>query len=264
MKNLKQQTKEILSDFVETSFESVAIEIESNRGSINENINGNTKHLAASLLKIPLAMAVEKQIQVGCLNPNLKVKISDLLSLSLQNSILHSLINTKTLTLGEILNLSLASSDEGSTKFLRTLIDYKEIAKLLISIGCHDTEFDNYEKLLSVGGRTTALDSLRIIKFGTDQIKFPIVSTGLKYSILNSRIPIGVKEDLFEISHKTGTLTGVAHDVAQLKGVNGIMRLAFLTSKQTDLIVSGLKMGLCTNKLISIWNLSITKTTSFL
>ncbi len=263
MINLIEKSKLIINEFIESEFESIAVEIESDSGNYTDSINGHVQHHAASLLKVPLAMAVENEIKCKNINERSKIAISELLEFASQNSVLKGLVDTRNMSIREVINLSIISSDESCARYLRSIISTGAIADLLLDIDCLETEIYPNESRYSINGKTTALDALKFIKYGSNLKKYPILSNALANSITNSRIPIGVDKK-FSVQHKTGTLMGLAHDVAEIKGSAGILRIACLTSRQSDLIISGLRMGLCVNQLLSTWDLSASSTISIL
>ena len=84
-------------------------------------------------------------------------------------------------------------------------------------------------------------------------VQCPVFSGGLGMDIV----------DYFdEIAHKTGTLRGVAHDVAHLTCDRGDAWLAFLSYDQHDTLVTGYEMGVATRSLLEYAGLQVTSTRS--
>jgi hypothetical protein len=101
-----------------------------------------------------------------------------------------------------------------------------------------------------------------LIRSAADPDRFPACARALQHSIINSRIPLGVTAEDIDIAHKTGTLTGVAHDVAHLACRGGDVWLAFLSESQHDTLVTGYEMGLCTRELLECVGLQVMRSRS--
>jgi beta-lactamase class A len=256
-------TENALNKFATTVHRSVAIEISMQGVNWTSNINGQDAYPAASLLKIPLALATEQMMAKGELDPKTRVSLKTLCENKNQNSILSAFSDTKFITLAEVLRFTLISSDEQCARFLRQIVPNELIKKVIAEANCESTFFSNELDVFSIDGMTTTLDALRLVSCATDQLKYPHCSFSLKSSILNSRIPVGVDPTKYEIFHKTGTLKGVANDVAHINSDQGFIRIAFLTKNQQDLIISGYEMGLCVRLILDAWNITPTGIVGF-
>jgi len=246
-------TESALTKFATTVQRSVAIEISVQDFNWTSNINGQDIYPAASLLKIPLALATEQMITSGMLDPKKRVSLEALCENRNQNSVLSAFSDTKFITVEEVLRLALISSDEQCARYLRKIVPNELIRKVIAEASCRSTFFSNELNVISIAGTTTALDALRLISCATDKLRYPVCSFSLESSILNSRIPVGVDPTKYKVFHKTGTLQGVANDVAHINIDQGFIRIAFLTKNQEDLIISGYEMGLCVRLILDAW-----------
>jgi hypothetical protein len=256
-------TVSALSKFATTVQRSVAIEVCVRDFSWTSNINGQGIFPAASLLKIPLALATEQMMTNGALDPKKRVALKALCENRNQNSVLSAFSDTKFITVEEVLRLTLISSDEQCARYLRQIVPNELIRKVVSEASCKSTFFSNELNFISMEGTTTALDALRLISCAADKLRYPICSFSLESSILNSRIPVGVDPTKNKIFHKTGTLKGVANDVAHIITDQGFIRIAFLTKNQEDLIISGYEMGLCVRLILDAWKFTPTGIVGF-
>ena len=96
----------------------------------------------------------------------------------------------------------------------------------------------------------------------TDAARNPLTAAALHNTIRSSRIPLGADGLDVRLAHKTGSLAGVAHDVANIDCVHGTLSLAFLTEDQHDTLVSGYEMGICTRGLLQAWGLAVRRSRS--
>ena len=256
-------TESALNKFATTVHRSVAVEISARGLNWTSNINGQDVYPAASLLKIPLALATEQMMANGALDPKKRVSLKDLCENRNQNSVLSAFSDTKFITVAEVLRFSLISSDEQCARYLRQIVPNELIRKVVAEASCKSTFFSNEQNVISIEGMTTALDALRLISCATDKLIYPVCSFSLESSILNSRIPVGVDPTKYKIFHKTGTLEGVANDVAHINTDQGFIRIAFLTKNQEDLIISGYEMGLCVRLILDAWKFTPTGIVGF-
>ena len=115
-------TESALNKFATTINRAVAIEISVQGLNWTSNINGQDVYPAASLLKIPLALAAEQMMANGVLDPKRKVSLKALRENRIQNSVLSAFSDTKFITIEEVLRFTLISSDEQCTRYLRKIV----------------------------------------------------------------------------------------------------------------------------------------------
>jgi beta-lactamase class A len=217
---------------------------------------------AASLLKLALAMAVEAEL--GDRLDDMSVRVGDVLGNGSDSSVLHVLRPDLRLSAGDLLGLMVSASDGPSARWHLEQIGLDAVTEALESSGCTRTvaTVQDIEGEVSLAGSTTARDAVRLLLAATDAAAFPLTAHALASSIRNSRIPLGVTDVDVRIAHKTGTLPGVAHDVALIEAVDGRVAMAFLTEEQHDTLVTGYEMGQCARAVLEAWGLAARHTTS--
>lgn len=228
---------------------------------------------AASLLKLPLAAAVERALAAGRLPDPDGATVSRLRGPAGTGrsaitdggpSVLDVLDGCHRLSVRDLLGLMLSASDGPATRWLTDQVGIAAVRAAVAAAGCEHTTVD-----LAVDhpagplvGTTTARDALRLLSAVLDDPACPTSTHALRRSIRNSRIPLGAVDEDIEIAHKTGTLAGLAHDVAELTCDRSSVRVSFLTQHQHDTLVSGYAMGICTRQILQAFGLSVRRTTS--
>lgn len=211
---------------------------------------------AASLLKVAVGIALEERL-TSLDSP----RVGDLLRAD-DVSVLHALDPGRHVQPSELLALMLSASDAPSTRWAVDQVGLTATQDVLASVGADDsvvTADGDYGVL----GVTTARDAVRIVHAADDPARFPACARALRHSIMNARIPLGVSSQDITIAHKTGTLAGVANDVAHLGCDRGDLWVAFLSDGQHDTLVTGYDMGLCTRALLESSGLRASRSRSF-
>lgn len=214
---------------------------------------------AASLLKLPLALAVEAAFASGELDPGSLVAVERLVSRPGVLAVLHP---GHQVSLAELLGLCLALSDNDAARHLLSLVELPAVRDAATRCGATQTtvRWDDGHPGGPLVGTTTASDALALLAAGSDARRHPTTAGALANSVHNSRIPLGVTAADVKVAHKTGTLTGVGHDVAVLRTGTGEVRLAFLSDSQHDTLVTGYDMGICTQEILAAWGMSVRST----
>ena len=245
---------------------SVAIRVDLGEVTWAGGVRADQTRPAASLLKVPLAMAAEDALAADPAGWLAKVEVSigDLLSDWREPTVLRALDPDRSLRVGELIRLAVSSSDGPSAAWLLQSVGIDAVRSTIAGIGCLDTEAGVKDGAPggALVGLTTADDALKMMEAALDRGAYPIMSAALAASTLNSRIPLGVAQSDVEIAHKTGSLFGVAHDVARLRVTSGEVWLAFLTDTQHDTLVTGYEMGLCTQELLAAFGVKVSATSS--
>ena len=218
-------------------------------------------HPAASLLKLAVAIAAEEAIADGSLDATRRTTVAELGATPADRSVLDLLDPARDIDVVETLALMLGASDNPCARRLVELLGVGRIADVVARLGCAGTAVEA-DAEAGVGGVTTCRDALALLTAASDPVHHPASARALRHSIRNSRIPLGATEDDVRIAHKTGTLAGLAHDVAVLECAGGTAEVAFLTQDQHDTLVTGYAMGLCTREVLTAWGLSVRTTTS--
>lgn len=264
-----ERAEAALRTFAREPGRSVAVRVAIGKSVWNAEIAGDEPRPAASLLKLPLAMAVEQALDVekgvtaGDGLAEATVRIGELLEGWSEPTVLRALDAERTLTAVELLRLMVSSSDGPSARWLHSAVGNQVVA-VIEECGCTATEARLQPGAAggALVGRTTANDALRLLAAALDVTRHPITAAALANSTLNSRIPLSVQRSDIAVAHKTGTLFGVAHDVARLQVPGGEVWLAFLTDAQHDTLVTGYEMGMCTQEVLAAFGVGVTATGS--
>lgn len=239
------------------------------RAAWTDGVDPDTSRPAASVLKMPLAMAVEDGFRHGDLDPDARVPVAVLLGADGSapdpgRTPLRVLRPDATLAADEILGLCLALSDRACATWLVGTVGIGAIRAAIAAAGCEATtaEVALDDPSAPLVGRTTARDALRLIDASVDAAAYPRTAHALRNNVRDSRIPLGATDLDVDIAHKTGSLPGVAHDVAVIDCAGGRLTIAFFTEAQHDTLVSGYEMGICTRTILEAWGLGARATRS--
>jgi len=223
-------------------------------GAVHEDVSRS----AASLLKLPLAMALEPRLPDQ--GPQ---RVGDLLDQRDDASVLMALDPDRVLAPEEILRLMVSASDNPCARWALRSIGLPAVRAATLDGGAVATTVDEDSgEPGMLTGTTTARDAVTLLDAALDRTRFPVSAYALEHSIRNSRIPLGATDEDVLVAHKTGTLSGVASDVAHLTCRTGAMSIAFLTDSQHDILVTGYEMGICTRLLLDHFDLQVTRTVS--
>lgn len=247
-----------LAAFCREPGRSAYAEIDGPLGHWSGGVDAGAPRPAASLLKVPLAMAVEPL--VDDLTPQ---RVRDLLDRPGDASVLHVLSPDRMLSPSEMLGLMLAASDAPCARWAARSVGLDAVRAVLTSVGAESTTCvaDPEFGLL---GQTTAFEAIRLLQAACNARRYPVSASALENSIVNSRIPLGATEEDVTVAHKTGTLGGVANDVARLTCDAGEVWLAFLSDDQHDTLVTGYEMGVCARALLEAAGLRLERTVGVL
>ena len=251
-------SERLLRGFAREPGRSALVRVETPHAAWEAGVAADEPRPAASLLKVPLALAVEDAFRRGTPDAGEPVPIRRLLAADAGPGPLRVLLPQGTLTAAEVLGLCLALSDRSCATWLLDAVGIEAIRDVIARLGCDATAVvvargDPGGPLV---GRTTARDALRILAASVDDARYPVTANALRNSVRDSRIPLGAVDLDVRIAHKTGSLPGVAHDVAVIDCAGGTLWAAFLTETQHDTLVAGYEMGICTRGILATWGLA--------
>lgn len=250
-----------LRAFADPGGRSVMVDLAMGDHRWSDGVGEHVPRPAASLLKTALGIAVERAFDAGRLDPGESVPVGAVGDLA--GSVLALLEPAVTVTSADLLSLTLGASDNTAARWLAQRVPPADVLAVLADLGCRDTTVRldaSAPDLLQ--GQTTCADALALLTACADPGRHPRCATALRRSIRNSRIPLGAREEDIVVAHKTGTLPGLAHDVAILECAAGTVQIAFLTDRQHDTLVTGYAMGMCTRDVLEAWGLAVRRTVS--
>ena len=259
-----KESARLLRDYAREPGRSVLARVETPHAAWEGGVAADEPRPAASLLKVPLAMAVERAFGSGDLDPRATVLVRRLVAGDVRPGALHVLDPDLRLTAADVRGLCLALSDRSCTTWLLDAVGLVAVRDVVADLGCDATviSVDLEHPGGPLVGRTTARDALRLVAASTDAACHPLTAHALRNTVRDSRIPLGAAGLDVRIAHKSGSLAGVAHDVAVLDCPGGTLSLAFLTEEQHDTLVSGYEMGICTRGLLEAWGLAVRRSRS--
>ena len=254
----------IMSRFAREPGRSVAVRVMTPGRAWEGGAGEDVPRPAASLLKVPLAMAAETAFGAGSLSPAEAVPVRALLAAYDGRSPLQVLAPDHALSAAEVLGLCLSLSDRACATWLLGRVGLPAVELAAADAGCETTTMacapaDPAGPLV---GETTARDALALLGAAADAVRYPLTDHALRNNIRDSRIPLGATDLDVEIAHKTGSLAGVANDVAVITCAGGTVWIAFLAEAQHDTLVTGYEMGICTRELLDAWGLGARGTRS--
>lgn len=221
-------------------------------------VHDDASRPAASLLKLPLAMAIEPRLQ-----DLPSVRVGELIADRDNDSVVCSLDPDRVLSPAEVLRLMLSASDNPCARWAMQAIGAPAVVEACVAAGALSTTVVSDDEH-GLRGVTTARDAVRLLAAAADADAFPVSAYALRHSIRNSRIPLGARDEDVAIAHKTGTLAGVASDVARIDCDGGALLIAFLSEGQHDTLITGYEMGICTRQLLDAFGLRARSTMSVL
>lgn len=251
------QPRALLHAFAREAGRSVYAVIHSRDVDWAEGVQDEVSRPAASLLKIALAMAIEPRLADLS-----SLSVADLLQPSDDATVLRALDPGRILAPDEMLRLMLMASDNPCARWALGQVGIRAVEEAVACTSGTTTVREDPHEPGTLEGSTTARDAVSLLRAVLDEKRFPVSAAALRQSIRNSRIPLGATTDDVSIAHKTGTLTGVAHDVAHLRCRSGDMWIAFLTEEQHDILITGYEMGICARSLLDHFGLQVERTLS--
>jgi beta-lactamase class A len=201
-------------------------------------VRGDVPRPAASVMKVPLLMAVYRDAAQGRIDLGRSVLVESL-SRTRYVSILAAFDPGRTLSLRELARLAVITSDNPAMVRLQSLIDFAGVNGLLAELGCPAqcrmaAGFSEDE--LGPKNRANVLTTDACIRIWTALKHDPIYADlmiALKNNLRNQRIPALLPDEVAAF-HKTGSLDGVVNDVGILEDDRVCFALAFLTDGQSD------------------------------
>jgi len=254
-----RESERLLREYAREPGRSVLARVETPAAVWEGGVAENEPRPAASLLKVPLAMAAERAFANGGLDPEATVAVSRLDAHAPGPGPLRVLRPGLLLTAADVVGLCLSLSDRACATWVLDLVGVAAVRDVVACLGCDATTVmdDREDAGGPIVGRTTARDALCLLAASQDAARYPLTANALQHGIHNTRIPLGATGLDVRVAHKTGTLLGVAHDAAIIDCDGGMLSLAFLTEKQHDTLVSGYEMGICTRGLLQAWGLIV-------
>ena len=230
-----------------------SVALRSLRGDAVEfQLNADVERPAASILKLPLAVAVLEAAQDGGLQRR-AVRVVELPPTTYP-TLLAVFDGDHELTIEEACGFMLATSDNPLADFLLELVGLDAVNDQALRLGAEATRlrvgFADGE-LGDVGraNTSTASDSVQMI---VSAVQLPHAGTllgrALRNNLRNMRIPLRLPDET-PVAHKTGTLKLTANDAGVIYGHNTDLAVAFLCDNQADTAWTSIEIGDCVAKI---------------
>jgi beta-lactamase class A len=202
-----------------------SVVVRSLRGpTLSVGMRENVRRPAASLIKLPLAMALYDLAATGSIAANIPVKRNDIRS-SRYPSILEVFAPNHKFLLSELCGIMLATSDNPSAQYILDLIGISRVNAFLADRQCNNTRmvvgYRDHELIspLARSNYSTAHDMANLLGIAYSEERYAPLLKSLTNGLRKSRIPFRLPEDL-PVANKTGTLDGVVDDAAIIYGNN--------------------------------------------
>jgi beta-lactamase class A len=252
---LVRAVQEAVTDFANAeSGRSVAL-VALRGPNVQVTVNEEYPRPAASLLKVPLVVAVYEQARSGRQSLDDPVPRKRL-GATAYSSILEAFSADHVFSIKELCSLALITSDNPITEYLLELVGLNAVNRAIqrlgarhtvMRVGFGDADVANERGRLNV---TTAADALTMMtRMAEDSFYEPLIHA-LKNNLRNIRIPLRLPDTL-PIAHKTGSLEGAANDMGIVYGCQVDLAVAFLCDGQADTARTSLAIGDC---MAAVWD----------
>ena len=198
------------------------------------SLNASVKLPSASVIKAAIACAAVDKAGLDLTQP---IKRGDL-DETFYCSILHAFDQDDALTLKSLIGLMLIVSDNPATTAVLDAVGMDHVNQWLENKGLHDTGISVGFDDSSLGtplraNLTTAADCLRLLQLIDTTPAYAFVKHMLANNLRNERIPKLLPDEAV-ITHKTGTLNGLCHDIALIESPDAAYYLVILADGLPD------------------------------
>lgn len=241
--------------FARDAGRSASVSVQSTAGSWHGAAADDVARPAASLLKLGIAIAAERALGHGAPLPA-SVPAGDILGGDPSPSALRAIDPGIELGVRDVLGLMITLSDNPCATWLCGAVGNQAVRHALAAhgiTGIHARDPSAREGPLA--GRCTTAQALALAVAAADPAQHPVTAAAMENVVHAARIPIGVQRADLRVAHKTGSLPGVANDVAVIDCGTTRVHVAFLSEDQPDPLVTGYEMGLCTRRILDAWGL---------
>ncbi len=211
--------------------------------------NGTILRPVASVMKVPLIIALYDAHEAGSINLHQKLKISDFPK-TRYVSLLNAFSPETELMLSEIAALALITSDNPMIVVINDLVSFEDTNTVLKNCGCSDNAqmaagFTEVELgPLNRANLLTSNDTMLILDHLLNHEKYRPIITAMENNLRNNRIP-ALLPDSAIIAHKTGSLEGVVNNVGIVKDENIHYSIAFLCDNESDSTLTSNEIAQC-------------------
>lgn len=253
-----------LGEFARDPGRSASVVVRSPAGEWRGGARDDVPRPAASLLKLGIAMAAERMLRAGPGRLPHRITTGAILDGDPSPSALRALGPGVALTPADVLGLMIALSDNPCATWLADAVGDDAVRHALARGGIDDVHAAEPASCMGpVSGRCTAAQAIDLVSLAADASQHPVTAAAMEHVVHAARIPLGVDRHDIRVAHKTGSLAGVANDVAVIECDDTQVLVAFLTEEQSDPLVTGYEMGICTRRILEAWGLGARGSRSF-
>ena len=195
---------------------------------------------AASVIKLPLVMALLRAAEAGRVDLDERVAVAELPA-TRYASVMTAFGPESTVTLGEMTALAIITSDNPLAVHLTERVGMAAVNELLAELGCSEgaTMAAGFSEAelgpANRANRLTAQDAIRIVQAIHETPLYRPLERAMENNLRNGRMPALLDEDV-TVAHKTGSLAGVVNDVGLVSRGQMAFYAAFLTEDQDDIL----------------------------
>lgn len=194
---------------------------------------------SASITKIPLCLSALKKGELLDENPTLDVSRK-----VMGSGVLHSMEDTITMTLHDLVTIALIVSDNTASNVLMDYVGFDQMSKDFKAWGLKDTELKSHymnmnadpNKMYNIATASGMMTALNLIYEDNEYISQPIrdrMKRLLRQQQFNDRVggtlDDGGQENHITVSSKSGTIDKLEHDVGIFKMDKTILKFAVLS-----------------------------------
>lgn len=215
-------------------------------------------HPAASVIKLPLVMALLRAAEAGRVDLDERVTIAELPT-TRYASVMTAFGRESTLTLREMAALAIITSDNPLAVHLTERVGLEAVNRLLAGLGCSEAAtmaagFSEAELgPANRANRLTAEDAIRIVAAIHENPIYRPLERAMENNLRNGRMPALLDEDV-TVAHKTGSLDGVVNDVGYVSRGQIAFYAAFLTEHQDDVLQTERAIAETTQAIVAVLN----------
>lgn len=202
---------------------------------------------AASIMKVPLVMALYNKALAGGVSLDMPVRLSEL-GATRYASVMAAFDKGRSLSVRELAALALLVSDNPATVRIMEIVGFDDVSEVLSRCGCTpgaQMRAGFTEDELGAANRVnqlSAADCIRIFGVLRRERHYAPIVRALENNLRNNRIPAMLPDDVV-VAHKTGSLEGVVNNAGVLSYGGRSFTLAVLTDGQSDPIVTSQEIG---------------------
>lgn len=234
-----ERIQTIVADFAAAAGRSLAVRVVA-PFELTASAAGDVARPAASVIKLPLVMAVLRAARAGAFDLAERVTVAELPT-TRYASVMTAFGTESTLTVEEVCKLAIITSDNPLAVHLTKRIGKDAVNGLLAELGCSEAAtmaagFSEDELgPENRANRLTAEDAIRIVEAIHEGPIYRPLERAMENNLRNGRMPALLDEDVI-VAHKTGSLDGVVNDVGLASRGEAAFYAAFLTEDQNDVL----------------------------